>query len=284
MEAQVSKGFLIFAQNTPDVDYAMQAYALALSIKNTQLTVTNVSIVTDHVVPDQYKHVFDHIIDIPWNQVNTESRYKAEHRWKMYYTTPYDETIVLDSDMLVLEDLSLWWEHCKHYDLQFCSKVKNYKLETISNSFYRKAFVGNNLTNPYFGLHYFKKNQAGYEFYKTLEFVCNNWEWCYGKFAPVEYQNWLSMDLATAITIEILGLYDTVINANSPLEFIHMKPAVQGWHTTPVSWQTTVPCVFTNTGDLVIGNIKQSKLFHYVEKNFLTTRIVESLEKVYAKK
>lgn len=284
MEALVSKGFLIFAQNTGNVDYLEQAYALALSIKHTQSEISNVSLVTNDVVPDKYKSVFDQIVEIPWADTNTESRYKSEHRWKLYYVTPYEETIVLDADMLVLEDLTNWWKYCEHYDLQFCSKVRNYKSEVITNTYYRKAFVENHLSNPYFGLHYFKKNQAAYEFYKVLEFVCNNWEWFYGKYAPVDYQNWLSMDLASAIAIEVMGLHETVMGNCSPLEFVHMKPAIQGWKPVPVSWQTTVPCVFNTKGNLVVGNIKQNKIFHYVEKDFLTKKLISQLEKlVYGK-
>lgn len=280
MEVLVSKGFLILAQNTETVDYVQQAYALALSIKHTQHTISNVSLVTTDPVPEKYKSVFDNIIEIPWITPAETSRYKTEHRWKLYHVTPYDETIVLDSDMLMLEDISIWWDNCKNYDLQFCSKVNNYKLETITNNFYRKAFTENNLSNPYFALHYFKKTDPALEFYKTLEFVCNNWEWFYDKFASNEYQNWLSMDLATAITIEVMGLNETVVNSCSPLEFIHMKPGIQGWKPIPVSWQTTVPYVFNSKGNLVVGNIKQSKLFHYVEKDFLTSKIISRLEEL----
>ena len=127
-------------------------------------------------------------------------------------------------------------------------------------------------------MHYFKKTTPTYEFYKVLEFVCNNWEWAYNKFAPDEYQNWLSMDLAAAIAIEITGTREQAIDTISPLEFIHMKTPIQGWSPIPLSWQDTVPYVLNTTGDLIVGNIKQSKLFHYVEKNFITKKILNKLE------
>ncbi|MEY4331778.1 MAG: hypothetical protein RLZZ196_516, partial [Bacteroidota bacterium] len=150
--------------------------------------------------------------------------------------------------------------------------------EVVVDTSYRKAFVENKLTNPYYALHYFKKSDSAYEFYKVLEFVCNNWEWCYTAFAPNEYQNWLSMDLATAIAIEITGFYESVNDVCSPLEFIHMKPLLQSWDYTPANWQNTVHALLTKKGDLVVGNIKQVKLFHYVEKDFLTPKIIERLE------
>jgi len=274
----VSKGFLIYAQNTETTNYIRQAYALALSIKISQTHIKDVSLVTNDAVPDEYRSVFDQIIEIPWGDHSNNSRFRGENRWKVYYCTPYDETIVLDSDMLLLEDISEWWDYCSNYDIKFCSRIKNHKLEVITDTVYRKSFVENNLSNPYYALHYFKKNKTAYEFYKVLEFVCNNWQWCYTTFAPNLYQDWLSMDLATAITIEIVGNYDSSIDICSPLEFIHMKSGVQGWDVMFASWLNAVPHVLNDKFDLVIGNIKQTKVFHYVEDDFLSCSILLQLE------
>lgn len=280
----MSKGFLVYAQNTPDVNYVEQAYALALSIKYSQKEINNISLVTNDQVPSKYLEVFDKIIEIPWTENTTVTRYCAENRWKLYHITPYDETIVLDSDMLVLEDISNWWNYCSHYDLKFCSKIRNYKGELVIDTIYRKAFVNNNLTNPYFALHYFKKSNNAHEFYKVLEFVCNNWEWCWTKYASSNYQNWLSMDLATAVAIEIIGNYDYIVEANNPLEFIHMKVGIQNWIATPTYWQDACSFVLNSKGELIVNNIKQSKIFHYVEKDFLTLKLKRQLtELVYGK-
>jgi hypothetical protein len=273
----VSKGFIILAQNTKTVDYIQQAYALALSIKHSQQE-KSISLITNDTVPKKYQALFDQIIPIPWE--DTDSRFRAENRWKIYHVTPYDETMVLDTDMLLLEDVSEWWSYCSNYDIKFCSRVKNYKLDTIVDTFHRKTFISNNLTNPYFGLHYFKKNQAAFEFYKILEFVITHWEFCRGTFAPLDPQEWLSMDLAAAIAIEISGLQDQAVDKTSPLEFIHMKTPIQGWQPIPSSWQDTVPFLLNKKGELIVGNIKQDKLFHYVEKNFITDDIIKKLEEL----
>jgi hypothetical protein len=280
MEDVVSKGFLVLAKNTDSVNYVEQAYALALSIKFSQKNIKNISLVTNNFVPEEYASVFDKILPIPWIDEEKNSLYVAEDRWKLYHVTPYEETIVLDTDMLVLEDITEWWEYCKNFDITFCSRIKNYKLEYVKDSYYRKMFVANKLTNSYVALHYFKKSDTAYNFYKVLEFVCNNWEWCYTTFAPNEYQNWLSLDVAVAIAIEIIGNHQSIVNDTSPLEFIHMKPALQNWSIVPASWQDTVPYVLNSKGDLIVGNIKQSKIFHYVEKDFLTTTILNQLKRL----
>ena len=276
----MSKGFLIFAQNTDSVDYIEQAYALALSIKFSQTSIKAVSLVTSDNVPEKYKSVFDKIIPIPWMTDSVVTRYATEHRWKLYHATPYDETIVLDADMLLVEDITTWWDYCGNYDLKFCSRIKNYKLEIVKDTFHRKTFIANQLSEPYIALHYFKKSNSAYEFYKTLEFVCNNWEWCWDNFAPNEYQKTCSLDLATAVAIEILMCHDTVFDKYSPLEFIHMKPHLQGWDYTSECWQDTLTSVLNTKGDLVVGNIKQSKLFHYIEKDFVTPKLINRLEEI----
>ena len=242
----MSKGFLIFAQNTDSVNYLEQAYALALSIKYSQLSVKNVSVVTSDEVPTNYKLVFDKIIPIPWVDTTTSSRYATEHRWKLYHVSPYEETIVLDADMLFLEDITTWWDYCSKHDLKICNRIKNYKLEVVTDTFHRKTFIANKLSEPYIALHYFKKSDIAYEFYKTLEFVCNNWEWCWDKFAPLEYQQTCSLDLATAVSIEILMCHNTIFDNNSPLEFIHMKAHLQGWDNHSEKWQDTVPSLLNS--------------------------------------
>lgn len=268
----MSKGFVVLAQNTETVDYIKQAYALALSIKFSQKEEKSISLITNDIVPDEYISVFDNIIPIPWDDAASESTWKVENRWKIYYCTPYDETIVLDTDMLMLDDINEWWEYCSNYDIHFCSKIKNYKLEYITDTVHRKTFISNNLPNVYFALHYFKKNEKAYEFYKILEFVCNNWEHLYGSIAPNEYQNWLSMDLSASISTLIYGI--DVTNTTSPFEFVHMKSPLQGWSNIPLKWQDAVHSVLNKKGELVIGNIKQPKLLHYVEKDFITKELL----------
>jgi hypothetical protein len=135
------------------------------------------------------------------------------------------------------------------------------------------------LTNPYVACHYFKFSDNALAFYKALEFVCNNWEWAYTKFAPVSYQNWLSLDLAAAIAIEITGLYESVGDVCSPVKFVHMKIGLQDWPFLPDSWQDSVPYVLNSKNQLIVGNIKQPKLFHYVEQSFMSSKMIQKLEK-----
>lgn len=273
----MSKGFLIFAQNIRDQNYIKQAYALALSIKATQKTVSAVALMTNDRVPDEYLHAFDAVVDIPWGVSTEDIMFSTDSRWKIFHVTPFDETIVLDSDMLMLEDVSQWWNYLANYDVHFCSRIRNFRGEVVTDTVHRKAFIENELTNPYFALHYFKKSDLALDFYKTVEFVIKNWEWHYTKFAPKNYQPWVSMDLSSAIAIEILGIQEHAMTEFSPLEFTHMKAPLQGWNPVPLKWTDPVHYFLNSKNELMISNIKQRPLLHYIEKDFITSDMLTKL-------
>ena len=51
---------------------------------------------------------FDQIIPIPFGDAADDSEWKVENRWKIYHASPYDETIVMDTDMLVLQNIDIF--------------------------------------------------------------------------------------------------------------------------------------------------------------------------------
>jgi hypothetical protein len=272
----MTQGYLVIAQNTA-TDYIRQAYVLALSIKATQPNINNISLVTDDVVPDQYLSVFDKIIPIPFGDSASASEWKVENRWKLYHASPYDETIVLDVDMLVLDNIEQAWNWVKDRDLFFTSHVTDYKQRTVTDTTYRKMFVENDLPNLYCGMFYFKKSDSTLEFFKVVEFITNNWQRIYYDIAPKNSQKFFSMDVTVAIAAKILGIDDTIVSVNSPFTFTHMKPALQGWDPIPESYLSQSLINFTDTRELYLNNFKQHGVFHYVEDEFLTDEIIKKL-------
>lgn len=268
----MSKGYLILAVGD---EYLTQACLCAMSIKNSQ-KLNNVSIATNSVVPKKYRSLFDKIIDIPWIE---EQRYAVEHRWKLYHITPYDETVVLDSDMLFLTDVSHYWDLLNNYDLYFTSKVETYRYQTSTSDYYRQAFTINDLPSVYFGYHYFKKSDLALEFYKFLELITYNWELFYGKFVPKKYPKQPSMDITASIAIKIMGIQDQILNPKLSIPtFVHMKPKVQNWRNESHNWQDRIPYFVTDNKDLYVGNFKQHGIFHYTENHFVTQDLIEKFE------
>jgi len=272
----MSKGFLVLAQNS-DVDYIRQAYALALSIRATQPTINNISIVTNDAVPEEYQAAFDQIIPIPFNDAASNSTWKVENRWKLYHASPYNETIIFDTDMLVLDNIEGVWKFINDRDLFFTSSVVDYKNRVIDNPTYRKMFVANDLPNLYSGMCYFRKSDTALEFFKLLEFITYNWEKMYNTVAPKNMQNFYSLDVSIAIAAKLTGIDDVITNKNSPFTFTHLKPALQGWDPIPHSCLSQLLINFTDSKELYLNNFRQQGVFHYVEDAFLTDTIIEKL-------
>lgn len=275
----MSKGFVVLAQNTDTIDYVRQAYALALSLKLSQRTISNISIITNDVVPEEYKSVFEHIIPIPWGDASESSRFKVENRWKIYHASPYIQTVVLDTDMLVLDDLTSFWNTFENYEVYYTSKVLDYRSKLITSDYYRKAFTHNYLPNLYSGLHYFKKGDFAKEFYKWVEDITNNWELFYGHFVSEHYPDRASMDITAALAAKVMDVAEQVTNIeHDPVTFVHMKSRIQGWAEPSDSWMQSVAVYFDDECKLKIANYRQQGVFHYTEKEFLTDKMIEKLE------
>ena len=272
----MSKGFCLLAQNNSKTNYIRQAYALALSLHLYNKD-QKISLITNDDVPDEWQSVFDQIIPIPWTDSAEDSDWKIENRWKVYHASPYDETIVLEADMMFTSDITHWWKELEKRELFFVSNVRTYRDEIITNRFYRKTFDANNLPNLYSALHYFKKGETAKEFYNLLEIIVNNWALFYSKYAPNEYQKWCSIDVSVAIASKILDNENDITDPNSYITFTHMKPIVQGWYNKPEKWTKVTGKYFTE-GKLFLGNYLQTRVLHYVEDEFLTDELLEKME------
>jgi hypothetical protein len=265
----MNNGVCILAQNNSTTNYVEQAYALTLSILANDPN-TKVSIITNDTIPKFYKNVFDQIISIPFDDAEL-SAWKIDNRWKLYQLSPYENTLVFDADMLVIDSIEHIWNDKEN--LSFTTNVTTYQNQLITSRYYRKAFDENNLPNIYTGMYRFKKSKTARDFFKLLEIVMKNWKVFYSTYAPNKMQNWNSVDLSAAIVLKIL---DSTYS-NNMLKFTHMKPHLQQWIDVPSKWTDVLPVNFGNN-NLYVGSYKQSGVFHYVEDNFLTSSMVAWLE------
>ena len=267
----------MLAQNS-DFDYVRQACLAAMSIHATNKDVS-ICLITNESVPTKYKHLFDHIVEIPWGDHAKDEDWKISNRWKIYHAIPYNETVVIDTDMLILEDISSWFDFLRNYDLFYTSNVYTYRGELVDDNYYRKAFKTHNLPNLYSGFHWFKKSDLAHEFYTWLEMITNNWQQFYKsagngkKFALRP-----SMDVSAAIACKTMDIEHLITNnkVKNPT-FTHMKPLVQGWYNKPEKWTKVTGKYFTD-GKLFLGNYLQNRVLHYVEDEFLTDELLEKME------
>lgn len=274
-------GYLIIISKNNEFDYLKMAYALALSIKNTQREgFDKVALVTNDI--DSIKKlkspwVFDKIIE--WDK----ETFWDGRSW-MDQLSPWDHTVCLDSDMLFFRDYSHWIEHFVDNDeIYVANRSYTYRGEQVTGTYYRKAFVENDLPNLYSFFTFYKKDSVlANEFFSLGRYIIKN---------PNEYKNLflkkyrpkiIGTDEAFALAAKILDM-DVTYNLEFP-KVVHMKPMIQNWPWPADSVSDHVGFYFDLNGQLKIGNFQQKNIVHYVDKNFITDEIVSILEEIAWKK
>lgn len=270
-------GYLLIVAEDPNADYLKMAYALALSIKTTQRPgYDKVALVLDDRKKlDRFTSpwVFDEIIE--WSEETF-----WDGRSYMYDLSPWENTVCLDVDMLFFRDYSHWIDYfLDNSELYTANKSFTYRGEQVTSDYYRKTFTVNDLPNLYSFFTFFKKNSdRAREFFNLSKTILKN---------PKEFSNLylnkykpsvVGTDESFALAAKILGISDEIAY---PLEFpriVHMKPLVQNFPWEANKWSDHLGFYFTEDCQLKIGNYQQTDIVHYVEKDKITTEVVNLLE------
>ena len=276
-------GYLIIVNDKDDTDYAKLAYALALSIKNTQregfdkvaLVINDKSRIENFIST----WVFDEIIE--WDG--------AEHwdgRSYMDELTPWDSTICLDADMLFLRDYSHWAEYfINNSELYIANKAYTYRGDLVTNDYYRKCFTENNLPNLYSFYTFFIKNSLlSKDFFSLQREIIKNPDLYANNFLHKYKPKIIGTDEAFALAAKLLDITDEIAY---PMEFprtVHMKGMIQNWPYAADDCYDHIGFYFNKKGKLKLGNFEQNDIVHYVNKEKVTLETVNILEEIAWKK
>jgi hypothetical protein len=247
----MTTGAVIFAQNNDTVDYVKLAVFAASRIQN-HLNIP-VSIVTDSrgwLEKTYPNHGFDKIIDAePSNKyfrkrfhdgslASKTTEWKNLSRTTVYDLTPYDKTLVIDSDYIINSNI-LKSALDKDEDLQIYSKSLDLSGWREGKEFQRI----NEFSIPFYWAttFIFKKNNVTESFFALIKYIKENWDY-YTALYNIEsilYRN----DYAFSIAIHIM-------NGNREGYFAQELPGTM---------------IYTTDKDLLI-NIDDNKLKFLVEK------------------
>lgn len=272
-------GYLLVVAEHDNVDYLQLAYALALSIKNTQKPgYDQVALVIDDASKlDKLNSswVFNHVIE--WNQ----ETFWDGRSW-MDKLTPFENTVCLDADMLFTRDYSHWIDYfIDNAELYVANKAYTYRGEVVTSNHYRKAFVKNDLPNMYSMWTFFKKDSSmAKEFFELGRYIIKN---------PIEFSNLflteykpkvIGTDEAFALSSKILDITDSISYDLDFPRLVHMKPMVQNFPWPADCWSDHVGFYLSKQGKLKIGNYQQNDIVHYVEKDKITDEVINVLEEI----
>jgi hypothetical protein len=219
----MNRGALIFAHNNRNIDYALIALISgSLVKKNLQVPV---SLVTDASTItwmkesgryDQAVAVFDKIITVPKPITNNSRRlhdgatgevvpFVNTNRASVWDLTPYDRTLLLDSDFLIFSDkLNEYWDIDE--DILIADAMND--VYDQSRVGYHDRYVSDTGIHLYWATTVmFTKNQRAKSFFDLVEFIRVNYQY-YGdlfRFDTRQYRN----DIAFSVAKHIIDGFET---------------------------------------------------------------------------
>ncbi|SVA17015.1 uncharacterized protein METZ01_LOCUS69869 [marine metagenome] len=188
MSQSNKKGVLIFARNNAQIDYVKQAHFLAKRIK--QYLDLPTSVVTDSVeylkdTYKDYKTVFDQVIKVPLAKSPSHKRYydgtnifkqlefKNDLRTSAFDLSPYDETLMLDSDYVVSDEL---FKHCFTQDHDFLIYKEAHDLSGFRND-PQFVHVSDTSVDFYWATCvFFRKTETNKIFFELTKHIQENWQ------------------------------------------------------------------------------------------------------------
>jgi hypothetical protein len=219
----MTRGVLIFAHNNRDVDYALMSIVSGqLAAKYLQVPV---SLITDKFTIDWMKEskiyqkaktLFDKIIEIEKpitdNQRNLHDGIENKlvpfinsNRCSAYELTPYDRTLLIDSDFLIFSDtLSNYWD--VESDILISSAINDiYDQKRLG---YHDRYISDTGIHLYWATTVmFSKSEYSKMFFELVDQIRENYEYYSDlfRFDNRQYRN----DIAFSIAKHILDGYET---------------------------------------------------------------------------
>jgi len=277
-------GYLLVISKNKKVDYLRLAYALALSIKITQKPgYDKIALVTDDTESVKLLRspwVFDRVIE--WK----EKEFWDGRSW-MDELTPWKNTVCLDADMLFFRDYSHWIDYFLKSDTELFlpSTVYTYRGNIVTDDYYRKAFVLNDLPNLYSMFTYFKsESDLCRVFFELNRKIVSYQEEYKNLYLQKHIPKIIGTDESFALSSRILGIQDVITYRLEFPKIVHLKSMIQGWPWPADTVSDHVGFYFDLMGQLKIGNFQQQNIVHYNEKTFITEEIISILENIIWKR
>jgi len=275
-----NKGYLTIAQNTKDVDYLRLAYLQAMSIKATQKINTFGVIVdaeTKKELTANNQKVFDYVIDLEIDD-SKDDDWKFRNEWKVWWLTPFKETIKVESDILFNRNIDHWWSGLQQKDVCVTSRIVDYEGVESKCTAYRKLFVDNNLPMLYSGFTYFRYSTVSQRFFVYVRLLTENWEYVKNNILVRCVDTYPTTDVLYALAAVFIGVEKCTNPALEFPTFVHLKGAVNRL-SADSDWTEYYYSQINNSLDVTVGFTRQMYPLHYYVKTFATEGVIQKYER-----
>lgn len=258
------KGVLLFAFNTDTVDYYNMAITTAKRVNHfLNLPVT---VVTDSSVnPNNYEYKFHNVFIIEPDRTNVKGKnvWINKGRYQAYELTPYDETIILDTDYLInsnklLDIFELNQNFICHNNTHFLFHPDNHQ-EQISATMY------NTLWATVIG---FKKTDTTKQLFECIKMVQEN----YKHYAQLYnmYTLMFRNDYAISIAHRIINGHCEDTSNYIPWSLVHAGSDISISKLSDSEFNTEYIMFRKNNKDKNEYMIVKDTDFHCMNKNVFT--------------
>jgi hypothetical protein len=236
----MSKGALLFAFNSPKFNYYDMAVATAKRINH--FLGLPVTLITDRdSLPDVVSTVFDNVMLAEADKSNKRDwgMWINKGRYRAYALSPYDETILLDTDYMVNSDkllklFDMGTDFCCHDTTSFLMDPKAVQ-EVLSVYSYKTLWAT---------VVMFKKTDRARQIFECLEMVQNNfnhYSMIHG-FVAATFRNDYALTLATRIVNGHLNPKSDVI----PWNLVHVGKNTSVYKNSDDEFNTEYTVMFDN--------------------------------------
>lgn len=236
----MSRGALLFAFNSPRYDYYLMAEYTAKRINH--FLGLPVTLVTDeNSLPEVPNFKFDDIILVEpdKNNIREHTVWINKGRYQAYQLSPYDETILLDTDYVVnsdklLKTFELGTDFCCHDTTSFFMHPK--ASQELLSAYSFKTLWATVIT--------FKKSQRAKHIFECLEMVQKNYE----HFANIHsfiagvYRN----DYALTLALRIANGHKYANNDIIPWNLVHVGKNTSVYADNNNDFNTEFTVMFDN--------------------------------------
>jgi hypothetical protein len=278
-----TRGYLTHAFNSRGVDYLRMAYCLALSLRLTQSATAGLTVIVprSQPIPGHYLDVFDHVVRIPDVRPDFVRRnWRVDNYVRMFELTPYEQSVTLDADTLLFDDVSDWWDQLAPADVVGGTAV-TYRGAPIMYNPLRKNLYRIGLPDLHNGFLFFRRGPVAEQLFSTMTGYLADWAGtCRRHFGELDVP--FSSDCALLLAIRDNGLEQAVRGPVPGLpRFVHMKACLQGWPGVAEferEWRPYARHRFDANLRLHIDEVRIRDPFHYHVRDFVTDDLLQRYE------